>query len=153
MAKGDNAILPLYDDGDHLTCAVTAAVVGAHFVAPSGDLQSSPILNTSTVAVDGGNIQVATCGAGARALGVAAYDGPTAADKIHVYSGPGLVVPVIAGATVTAGEQVMSDSTGRAITFVQDVTPAVGAAAATKVPNGLAVSSATVGLIVYIRLY
>lgn len=146
MAKGDNAILPLYDDGDHLTCAVTAAVVGAHFVAVSGDLQSSPILNTATVATTGGNIQVATCGAGARALGVAAYDGPTSGDKIHVYAGPGLVVPVIAGATITAGDEAMSDSTGRAITWVF-------AASMANHPNGVAVSSATVGNVVYIRLY
>lgn len=141
MAKGDNAILPLYDDGDHLTCAVTAAVSSSHFVTVSGDLQASPILNAASPSTTGGNIQVATCGAAARALGVAAYDGPTAGDKIHVYTGPGQVVPVIAGGTVTAGQEVESDSTGRAITL------------ASGRPNGIAVSSATVGNTVYIRLY
>lgn len=140
MAKGDNAILPLYDDADHLTGAATAAITGGRFVAISGAFQSSPLLNATTVAVDGGNMQIATCGAGAKAIGVAAYDAAATGDKIHVYSGR-QVVPCTAGATVAAGAEVESDSTGRAITLASGRS------------NGIALSAATVGNVVYVRIH
>jgi len=148
MAKGDNAILPLYDDADKVTCAVAsgAAVSGGTFVVPSGGFQSSPILNAGTPATDGGNIQIATCGAGAKALGVAAMDAPTPGDKVLVFTGPGLVVPMVASGTVTAGQEVMSDANGKPTTW------AFATSNANK-PNGIAVSTATDGNIVYIRLH
>jgi hypothetical protein len=140
MAKGDNAILPLFDDADHVTAAVAAssAVTAARFVAPVTGFQSGPALSASSPASDGGNLQVATCGAAAKALGVAAYDAPTPGDKVHIYTGR-FIIGVTAGGTVTAGQEVESDSTGRAITL------------ASGRPNGIAVSSATVGNVVYIR--
>lgn len=143
MAKGDNAILPLYDDADKLTCVVAtgAAISGGTFVVPSGGFQSSPILNAGSVATDGGNIQIDTCGAGARALGVASMDAPDVADKVLVFTGPGLVVPMLASGTVTAAEEVESDANGLPMTL------------ATGIANGLAVSTATDGNVVYIRLY
>lgn len=147
MATGDNRIAPLFQDGAHLTAAITAAVSSGRFVAPSGSFQAGPLLDVSTPTspLTGGNLpQVAQCGAGARALGVAETDGATSGDVIPVYSGPGTVVPVTAGGTVTAGQQVESDSTGRAITWAGTI--------ATQ-PNGLALSSATVGNPVYVRLY
>jgi predicted RecA/RadA family phage recombinase len=141
MAKGDNAILPLYDDADHITCAVAAgqAVTSGRFVSPSGGFQSGPLLNPAAAATDGGNIQVATTGAGAKALGVAAYDAPNPADKVHVYTGR-FVVPMTAGAAITAGQQVESNATGQPIPL------------ATGVVNGIAVSTAANGATVYVRL-
>jgi hypothetical protein len=95
MALGDNSIVPLYEPGTRITAAVTAAVTGGKFVRPSGNFQSGPLLSTAS---DGGNVQVATCGAGLRALGVAGYDGPNAGDKIPLICGHDIVVPMTAGA-------------------------------------------------------
>lgn len=141
MAKGDNPILPLYEDADHITGAVASAgsVLGGRFVVPSGGFQSSPLLNAATVATDGGNVQINQAGAGARALGVAAYDAPNPGDKVTIYTGR-FVVPMVAGGSITAGQQVESDAAGKPITL------------ATGVANGLAVSSASSGQTVYIRL-
>lgn len=139
MAKGDNGILPLFDDADHLTCRATGAITGGRFVAPSGGFESGPLLNAASPATDGGNIKIAQAGAGVRALGVAAYDAAADGDKIHVYTGR-FVVPMIAGANITAGVQVESDAAGKPITL------------ASGVANGLAVSTATTGNTVWVRL-
>lgn len=138
MAKGDNAILPLYEDADRITGRATAAITGGRFVQISGDLEASPLLNAGSPSTTGGNVKVATCGAGVKAFGVASMDAAADGDKILVYTGD-LVLPVTAGGTVTAGQQVESDSTGRAITLN------------TGVSNGIAVSSATVGNTVYVK--
>lgn len=139
MAKGDNAILPLYDDADHLTGRATAAIGGGRFVVISGDLEASPILSASAPSTSGGNMKIAQAGAGARALGVAAYDAAADGDKIHVYTGR-QVVPMVAGANITAGVQVESDANGKPITL------------ASGIANGIAVSTATSGNVVYIAL-
>jgi hypothetical protein len=139
MAKGDNAILPLYEDADNLTAAVTAAVTGGRFVSPSASFQSGPLLNAAAPATDGGNIQVAHTGAGLKALGVAAYDGPAVGDKIPVYTGR-FVVPMTAGAAITAGQQVEANASGQPIPLAAGVS------------NGLAVSTAASGATVYVRL-
>jgi hypothetical protein len=139
MAKGDNAILPLYEDADHLTGRATGAITGGRFVAVSGDLEASPLLNASSPSTTGGNIKVAQAGAGVRALGVAAYDAAADGDKIHVYAGR-FVVPMVAGANITAGVQVESDAAGKPITL------------ASGIANGIAVSTATTGNTVYIAL-
>jgi hypothetical protein len=138
MATGDNSIVPLYEPGTRITAAVTAAVTGGKFVRPSGNFQSGPLLSTAS---DGGNIQVATCGAGLRALGVAGYDGATAGDKIPVICGHDIVVPMTAGAAITAGQEVESDANGNPIPL------------ATGRPNGMAISGAANGATVYIRLF
>jgi hypothetical protein len=140
MAKGDNAILPLYEDADHLTGAVASgqAVNGGRFVVPSGGFQSGPALNAGSPASDGGNLQVAQCGAGAKALGVAAYDAPNPGDKVHILTGR-FVVPMVAGGNITAGAEVESDANGKPITLN------------TGRSNGIAVSTATTGNTVYIR--
>lgn len=142
MATGDNPVIPLYEPGSRITAAITAAVTAGTFVAPSGSFQSGPAFNAATPATDGGNIQVATCGAGLRSLGVAGTDGATSGDKIPVICGHDAVVPMLAGTGgVTAGQEVQSDAAGKPVTF------------STGRPNGLAVSTATAGNTVYIRLY
>jgi hypothetical protein len=140
MAKGDNAILPLFQDADEITCAVASgqSVTGGRFVSPSGGFQSSPLLNATTPATDGGNIQIAQTGAAARALGVASMDAGST-EKVMVYTGR-FVIPMIAGANITAGQEVESDAAGKPIPL------------ASGRPNGIAVSTATSGNTVYIRV-
>jgi hypothetical protein len=83
MAKGDNAILPLYDDADHITAVVTAAVTGGRFVSPVRRLPVRAAAEPAAPATDGGNIQVAhTVRRRPKALGVAALRRPTPGDKI-----------------------------------------------------------------------
>jgi hypothetical protein len=144
MATGDNAIIPLFDDGERITCAVTAAVTGGRFVKISGDIQGGPLLDLSTPTspLTGGNLlKVAQCVAGDKAFGVAAYDGATVGDPIPVLNGPGYVVPMVAGAAITAGQEVQSDANGQPIPL------AAGKS------NGMAVSGAGNGATVYVRLY
>lgn len=147
MATGDNRIAPLYQPGENLTAAITAAVSAGTFVKVSGGFQGGPLLDVSTPTspLTGGNLpQVATCGAGGRALGVAEFDGAVAGDVIPVYAGPGVVVPMVAGGTITFDQQVESDAAGKPIAWAGTI--------ATQ-PNGKALNSVTVGQTVYIRLY
>lgn len=105
-AKGDNAILPLFTDDGDLTCLAGAAVAGGTFVNALTGFTSGPLLNAAAPATDGGNLKVTPTLAGLAAVGVAAYDAPTAnVDKFHCYSRPGTIVPMIAGANITAGLQ------------------------------------------------
>jgi hypothetical protein len=85
-------LVPYFDDGDNLTCYLTANVTGKTLVDVSGNLYSD---NT---------ISVATCAAGAKALGVAEYDGTTGQWMGVVRKG---VVPITAtNATIAAGAEV-----------------------------------------------
>jgi hypothetical protein len=140
MAKGDNPCIPLYYDSPPVTGAATAAIVGGRFVVVGGAFQSSPLFNASSPATDGGNIQITQAGAAAKVFGVAAYDAAAALDKIPVWHGDTTVVPMVAGGTVTAGQEVESDAAGKPITL------ASGKAA------GIAESSGAAGATVYIRL-
>jgi hypothetical protein len=93
----------------------------------------------------GGNLpQVATCSAGAKAFGVAGFDAAASGDVLPVICGPGIVVPMVAGGTITAGNQVESDAAGKPIAWAGTI--------ATQ-PNGQALNSVTVGQTVYVRLY
>jgi hypothetical protein len=109
-----NEAIAYYDGGDDLSCYVTAAVTGKRFVKISGAKRVA----SQALASDGlgGNIPVAHCGAGQRPLGVSTYDAPSVGDGLPVMRGH-KVVPVEAGAAATAGDQIMSDATGRAITW------------------------------------
>lgn len=143
MAYGDNAIVALFDEANDLSAAVTAPVSAGRFLKISATTQGGPALDISTVAgpLTGGNlIQVAQCIAGDKAIGVAKWDAPTAADVVGMYTG-GQVVPMLAGAAITAGVEVQSDANGQPITL------AAGKA------NGIAVSTAVNAATVYIKLY
>jgi hypothetical protein len=143
MALGDNPVIPLFEPGTRITCAVSAAVTAGRFVKISGNIQAGPLLDLATPTgplVKGNLLVVALCVAGDRAFGVSGWDAPTADDPLAVLNGPGMVVPMVAGAAVAAGVEVQSDAAGAAITL------AAGKS------NGMAVSAA-VGGIVYVRLY
>jgi hypothetical protein len=144
MAYGDNPVVPLREPGERPTAAVTAAVTGGRFVKISGNYQGGPLLDLSTPTspLTGGNLpQIAQCVAGDKAYGVSGHDGPTAGDVIPVLQGPGMVVPMTAGAAITAGQEVQSDANGNPIPL------AAGKS------NGMAESGAGNGATVYVRLY
>ena len=112
-----NEAIAFYDPGDDLSCHCEAAVTGKRFVAVSDPKQAGSLgLANDTL---GGNIVVSPAGAGAAALGVATYDAALGA-KVPVMRGH-KVVPVEAGAAMTAGDRVQSDASGRAITLAAGV--------------------------------
>lgn len=96
-----NPAVPFYSEGKEFTCHVGAGgVIGKRFVMVSGNAVSErPVVITPT--------------AGAACLGVAGFDG-AAGDGVTVYRKPN-VMPVKAGAALTAGQEVQTDASGQAI--------------------------------------
>jgi hypothetical protein len=108
-----NEAIAYYDPGDDLTGQATAPISGKRFVDVSGAKQvGSQALANDTF---GGSIPVALSAAGAKALGVSTYDVATG-EKVPIMRGH-KVVPVETGGALTAGQSVMSDATGRAVTW------------------------------------
>lgn len=128
MALPNNECIPIYEPGRNITGVVnTGAVTGKRFVKLAATKPS------------GGNIQIAPVTAGAiKPLGVAASD-CNVADTVDVICGG--IVPVTAGGTVTTGQELEIDSSGRVVTL------------ASGRPVGLAVSDATVGNDCFVKLY
>lgn len=125
-----NECIPLYQPGKHLTATVAgAAVTGKTFVDISG-----ATLDPATGAL----ISVATATAAGKILGVAAFDAGLAARLSVIGEG---VVPVTAGAAITAGVEVEVGTGGKAITLASG--KAVGRALTTAANNAD----------VYVRLY
>lgn len=143
MALGDHPCEPLFTGGKvgqtgKATAAITNTDTGGVFVKISGTPDSGPLLNTGT---DGSTIKVATCGAGQRAYGVAAFDAAASGDKIGVHA-PGFIVPMTAGTGgITAGQEVESDASGNPITLASGKS------------NGIAVSTASAAATVWVRLH
>lgn len=137
-----NICLPLFDGGSEpLSYRATAAVVGKTFAAISGDIQSGPAVTSTSLPTtfDGGNFQAATCAAGAKPVGVFAYDGVSG--QLMPVLKRGNIVPVTAGGSITAGVEVEVGASGKAITL-----------AAGKVA-GIAHTSAVLNADVYVELY
>jgi hypothetical protein len=131
-----------YEDADEITCFATANVVGKTFVGISAARQlGGPNLvgGGITDSITGGNVSVATAAAGGKVFGVAMYDAPQGTlVPVYRYSH---VMPVTAGAAITAGQEVQSDASGNAIPL-----------AAGK-PAGLAIDSCASGADAQISLY
>lgn len=138
-----NICVELFTDlDDDLSVRATATVVGKTFADLSADIQSGPDITTTDlpVAYDGGNFQGATAAAGVKPIGVWAFDG--VAGQLLPVKAPGKIVPVTAGAAITAGQEVEVGASGRAIPL------------ATGKPAGKAFTAQpTVGSDVYIRIY
>ena len=124
-----NECIPLYQPGKHITAAVATAVTGKTFVDISG-----ATLNPATGAL----ISVAPATAAGKVLGVAAFDAAVGAQVLAIGEG---VVPVTAGAAITAGAEVEVGTGGKAITLASG--KAVGRALTTAANNAD----------VYVRLY
>ena len=124
-----NECIPLYQPGEHITAAVATAVTGKTFVDISG-----ATLNPATGAL----ISVAPATAAGKILGVAAFDAAVGAQVPVIGEG---VVPVTAGAAITAGAEVEVGTGGKAITLASG--KAVGRALTTAANNAD----------VYVRLY
>jgi len=139
MATGDNPVVPLFEPGERPTAAATAAIGAGKFLKVSADMQASPILNVTTPLVGGNLFQVAQTVAGDRAIGVAGWDASGSGEVLPVL-GPNMVVPMVAGAAITFGNEVQSDAAGLPIPL------AAGKS------NGIALNSASGGAIVWVWL-
>jgi hypothetical protein len=133
-----NECQSLFEPGEDLTGHCTAPVVGKTFLKVSG-VTPGGLLGGSE------NIRVATAGAGQWAIGVAGHD-QILNGQVPMLNGPGKVVPVTAGAAITAGDKIMSDATGRAV-------PWVTAASEANNMLGVALDSAANGADCPVRLY
>jgi len=104
-----NEVIPYYEVADRITARCSAAVTGKKFVKISGNRISGPGLSA---AGDGGTYQVAQTVAGDKAFGVAMWDAAINTMVPVIREG---IVPVTAGAAITAGQEVQSDANGAAI--------------------------------------
>lgn len=137
-----NLATPFYEEGDELTGFCTANVSGRTFVAISAARQAGGpnlVNNAITDSTAGGNVSIATCPAGGKALGVAVYD-QTTGNLVPVFRSP-KVMPVVAGAALTAGQEVQSDANGNAIPF------------AAGIKAGLCLDNCAAGAVAQISLY
>lgn len=131
MTTVQNELIPLYEPGKRITIVADGAISGRRAVKVNASKgQSFP----------GANLHVIQAVAGDRPDGIACWDLATTETGSMIRDG---VVPIDAGATVTAGQQVMVDATGRVITYV---------VAGTNYPIGKAWTDATVGNPCYVAL-
>lgn len=124
MTTQANESVPLYRPGKEITVVADGAISGKRAV------------KTNASKTSGNNLHVIQCAVlGERPDGIAMYDAATG-ETLGIHRDGVLFVD--AGATVTAGQQVMVDGTGRVITWVF-------AASMANWPIGKAMSDATVG--------
>jgi hypothetical protein len=123
-----NECIPYYDDGDHISGYCTAAVTGKTFVKISGTRSGGVFDPTATaLPADKGAPNINTATAAGRIFGVASYDGALHG-FVDVVRGSKMVVPVTAGAAITAFEEVEVGANGKAVPLATGV--AVGYALA-----------------------
>ena len=103
-----------------ITVHTTGAVVGKKFVAAIASRQSGGLSGLATdplPANDGSDYVTAGAPAAAAAVGgVAAWDAAANA-KVPIISGAGTILPVTAGAAITAGQEVQVDATGAVVPY------------------------------------
>lgn len=124
MPGVNNECLPLFEDGDELTCLTTAAVTGKRFVAVTGNLQSD---NAPTIGPPA---------AAGRVFGIAMYDAAAGA-RVGVWRGRTEVFPVTTGAAsgaIAAFQELQVDATGAVVPLAAGV--AVGYAVSGSAGNG-----------------
>ena len=107
----DEAI-PYYTPGGNLSGYASAAITAKRFVMISG-ARTNDIEDVSD-SVTGGNIQVSQATAGSRPIGVAGED-TAITDLCPILASPGMIVPVTAAGTITAGASVSVTTDGKAI--------------------------------------
>jgi hypothetical protein len=133
-----NECIPYFDAGEDISAEAEAAVTGKRFVDIS-DPQDGPANMGLDTTASGGLIQVSHAAAGGKVLGVASYDA-AAGGRLYVIRGK-KVLPVKAGANITAGNAVEVGTNGQAIPL------------ASGIAVGIAVDSASSGADCPIALY
>lgn len=97
-----NEAVPYYSEGYIFTCHVGADVTGKRLVIVSSNANAErPVVSPAT--------------AGSAALGVAAYDAK-AGQGVTVYRAPS-VMPITAGAAITAGQRVEAGADGKVVPY------------------------------------
>jgi len=110
-----NECIPFYQPGARVTMKASAAVTGKRFVKISGNRTSGPLVQAvqSNDTTEGGVYQAAQASAATDAVvGVAGWD--AAINELFPVVSEG-IVPVTAGAAITAGLPVTTDANGKAI--------------------------------------
>jgi predicted RecA/RadA family phage recombinase len=131
MTSVQNECVPLYEPGKRITIIADGAINGRRAVKTNASKgQTFP----------GANLHVIQAVAGDRPDGIALWDLASTETGGMIRDG---VVPIDAGASVTAGTQVMVDATGRVVLYV---------VAGTNYPIGKAWTDATVGNPCYVAL-
>lgn len=118
-----NECIPYYDAGEDVSARAEAAVTGKRFVSIS-DPQDGPANMGLDTAASGGLVVASHAAAGTRADGVASYDAAING-RFYIVRGK-KVVPVKAGANITAGQEVEVGTSGQAIPLASGI--AVGKA-------------------------
>ena len=118
-----NECVPLFKPGQDISATASAAVTGKRFVAWTGYFSTSTPSTLPTAAHAGAGLAVA---------GVAVYDAASGS-RFAITRGKGAIVPVTAGAAITAGAEVEVGTAGKAITKASGI--AVGKAMQTGVTD------------------
>lgn len=134
-----NECTPFKEPGSAITGKATAAITGKRFVKITGNRTGGGAGGLSSDLANVYQVGPVTA-TGDIPLGVSKYDAANGA-LVGVHVQPGVIVPVTAGATITAGQEVQTDATGQAIPL------AAGKA------RGLALTGASAGADAEIKLY
>lgn len=151
-----NECIPYQEPGERLPCSVKSgkAVVGKRFVKVAADIQGGNP-NGLTTNTEGNNYVIEQAGANLDSpLGVASHNAAST-KKVTVLASPGMVVPVVAGGAVSAGDKVGIDSEGRAIKAVASSEAEIkeGKGDFKTPPVGLALADAAEGEDIPVKLY
>lgn len=150
-----NECTPYQEPGERLPCSVKAGktVVGKRFVIIAADMQGNP--DGLTTDVEGNNYVIEQAGANEDSpLGVASHNAAEK-KKVTVLASPGMVVPVVAGAAINAGELVGIGAEGKAVKAVASSKVEIeeGKADYKTPPVGLALADAAEGADCPVKLY
>ena len=134
-----NECIPYFDAGEDVSARAEAAVTGKRFVMISDPQDGSAAAMGLDSAASGGLVVCSHATAATKPFGVASYDAAING-RFYVIRGQ-KIVPVRAGANITAGQQVEVGTNGQAIPL------------ASGIAVGVAVDSASSGADCPIALY
>jgi hypothetical protein len=103
-----NELIPFMENAVRVTATASASVAGKTLVSISGDKNAD------------GTYTVGPTGAGEQAFGVASWDALTGAKVTIITISSGMIVPITAGAALTAGDSITADANGAAVVAVAD---------------------------------
>lgn len=141
-----NECIPFKEPGSTFTARASAAVSGKRFVSISGDRTGGGgggAEGSTTVGVglstDAENVYKVKLGVGAtgNAIGVSGWDAASGAELKVFAIRKGVIVPVKAAEAIEAGVEVMSNSEGEAVKYVEGANKKPLGTTMTKVASGL----------------